>query len=102
MADSSSPFVQRHVGPRDADIEKMLGVVGFGSLEALMATAVPKTIAASLAATDLPEPASESQTAAELQALAGENSPLEPMIATCGAPKGQLLPDKLSGARTIG
>ena len=58
----------------------MLGSLGYVSLEALMATAVPKAIASSLAASDLPAPATETQAAAELQALAGENRPLEPMI----------------------
>ena len=71
----SGAFVSRHVGPRDADIEKMLGVVGYDSIEALMAAAVPNSIASSLAATDLPEPATEVQAGAELQALAGRNRP---------------------------
>ncbi|GAC1383309.1 MAG: aminomethyl-transferring glycine dehydrogenase [Marmoricola sp.] len=76
----SGAFLSRHVGPRDADIEKMLGVVGYDSLEALMAVAVPRSIASSLAADDLPEAATESQAGAELEALAGRNRPLEPMI----------------------
>ncbi|MGN6161094.1 MAG: aminomethyl-transferring glycine dehydrogenase [Marmoricola sp.] len=58
----------------------MLGVVGFDTLDALMSSAVPKSIASTLAATDLPAPATEAQTAAELQALAAQNRPLEPMI----------------------
>ncbi|MGN6723082.1 MAG: aminomethyl-transferring glycine dehydrogenase [Marmoricola sp.] len=58
----------------------MLGVIGYASLESLMATAVPKSIATSLSATDLPAPATETETAAELRELAGENRPLESMI----------------------
>ncbi|HWU31735.1 MAG TPA: glycine dehydrogenase (aminomethyl-transferring), partial [Marmoricola sp.] len=76
----SRDFLSRHVGPRDADVEKMLGVVGYDSLEDLMATAVPNSIASNLASDSLPIASTESQTSAELQALAAQNKPLEPMI----------------------
>ena len=74
-----SGFVDRHIGLRPADIERMLEVVGHESLEALMSAAVPGGIrtAASL---DLPPAATEEDVAAELRALAARNRVAEPMI----------------------
>jgi glycine dehydrogenase len=37
-------FARRHIGPRDADAAAMLGVVGAGSLDALIADTVPAAI----------------------------------------------------------
>src|SRR5450631_3487832 len=37
-------FVQRHVGPRARDVEKMLAVVSAPSLDALVAETVPESI----------------------------------------------------------
>jgi glycine dehydrogenase len=37
-------FVQRHIGPRDAEIAQMLETLGFDSLEALIDATVPKAI----------------------------------------------------------
>ena len=71
-------FAERHIGPRTDDVARMLKAVGFESLDALMAAAVPSAIASSLSG--LPAAASEQETAAELRALAGRNRPLEPMI----------------------
>jgi len=39
-----TPFAERHFGPRDADIEQMLGELGHESLETLVAAAVPESI----------------------------------------------------------
>ena len=76
---SSTPFADRHIGPRPADLEAMLARVGFDSLEALMSAAVPGGIR-SAASLSLPEPASESRVARELRELAARNRPAEPMI----------------------
>jgi len=73
------PFVDRHIGP-DADaVTSMLKHLGFDSLEALMAAAVPSGIR-SADELDLPEAASEAAVAAELRALAAANRPGESMI----------------------
>jgi glycine dehydrogenase len=73
-----SAFVDRHLGPRPEDLARMLEVVGFASLEELMAAAVPTAIASDTL--DLPEPLSEHETARELRHLAGANRPAEAMI----------------------
>jgi glycine dehydrogenase len=73
-----SAFADRHLGPRAADLERMLEVVGFASLEEMMAAAVPSAIATD--ALDLPEPLSEHETARELRHLAAANRPAEAMI----------------------
>jgi glycine dehydrogenase len=77
-----SPFVDRHIGLRPADVETMLGALGHDSLESLMAAAVPGGIrdAGDL---DLPEAVSEDAAARELRHLAGLNRPAEAMIG-CG------------------
>ena len=68
--DAALPFVDRHIGLRPADIDTMLERLGFDSLDALMAAAVPGGIrsAASLA---LPEPVSEAVAARELREIEG-------------------------------
>jgi len=71
-------FADRHVGPRPDDITRMLDRIGFESLDALMAAAVPPRIASHTL--DLPEPLSEYDAARELRRLAGLNRPAESMI----------------------
>jgi len=75
-------FADRHIGPDDDNVQRMLKAVGFDSLDALMAAAVPATIASSLVSGGdlLPAAATEQQAAAELRALARRNHPLEAMI----------------------
>ncbi|QWF24501.1 aminomethyl-transferring glycine dehydrogenase [Nocardioides sp. LMS-CY] len=77
--DGALPFVERHIGLREADIASMLDRLGFDSLDALMDAAVPGAIrvAASL---DLPSPLSEEAAARELRAIAHANRPGEAMI----------------------
>jgi glycine dehydrogenase len=72
-------FVDRHIGPDEQAIAEMLKVVGFESLDALMDAAVPGRIRAD-GQLDLPPAATETQAAAELRALAGQNSPATAMI----------------------
>jgi glycine dehydrogenase len=71
-------FADRHVGPRPDDITSMLDRIGFGSLDDLMAAAVPPKIASHTL--DLPEPLSEHDAARELRRLAALNRPAESMI----------------------
>ena len=77
--DAASPFVDRHIGLRPADIERMLTHLGFASLDELMEAAVPGGIRAA-AELDLPAPLTEEATARELRAIAAANRPGETMI----------------------
>ena len=72
-------FVDRHIGPRDHDVQQMLAAIGHDSLESLMDAAVPDSIRIH-EPLDLPEAASESEVAAALRALAATNVPGESMI----------------------
>ena len=44
--DAPAAFVDRHIGPRAADIDAMLAALGHDSLESLMAAAVPGRVGA--------------------------------------------------------
>ncbi len=77
--DTAAPFVERHIGLRPADVETMLARLGFGSLEELMAAAVPGGIRTP-GELGLPAALSEEATARELRALAAQNRPGEAMI----------------------
>ncbi|MFB9903959.1 aminomethyl-transferring glycine dehydrogenase [Allokutzneria oryzae] len=68
-----TPFADRHVGPRPAELARMLDVVGVGSLEELAQRAVPSSIHERDLSLDLPAPATEAQALAELRELAGRN-----------------------------
>ncbi|WP_086819111.1 aminomethyl-transferring glycine dehydrogenase [Allokutzneria sp. NRRL B-24872] len=68
-----TPFADRHVGPRPAELARMLDVVGVGSLEELAQRAVPASIHEKDLALALPAPATEAQALAELRELAGRN-----------------------------
>jgi glycine cleavage system P protein (glycine dehydrogenase) len=77
--DAALPFVDRHIGLRPADVETMLDRLGFGSLDALMAAAVPGGLRAA-ADLDLPPAQTEEATARELREIAASNRPGESMI----------------------
>ncbi len=77
--DAALPFVDRHIGLDDDAVTTMLKVVGFDSLDDLMAAAVPGGIRQS-ASLDLPAPLTEETAARELRALAASNRPAEAMI----------------------
>ncbi len=77
--DAALPFVDRHVGPRPDDVATMLERLGYASLDALMADAVPGSIR-STAELDLPPAADEITVARELRDLAARNQPAEAMI----------------------
>ena len=72
-------FADRHIGPDDGQVARMLEAVGFSSLDDLMAAAVPPAIRWDKPL-DLPPALSEQQAARRLRDLAGQNLPLEPMI----------------------
>ncbi|WP_205472343.1 aminomethyl-transferring glycine dehydrogenase [Nocardioides sp. SYSU D00038] len=77
--DAALPFVDRHIGPRPDDVTTMLAALGFDSLDALMAAAVPGGIRTD-AELALPAAVTEASAAAELRALAARNRPAESMI----------------------
>ncbi len=72
-------FSSRHIGPSPADVERMLGVLGQPSLDALVDAAVPAGIRTSRAL-DLPVPAGESEVLQELRELAARNRVMVQMI----------------------
>ena len=79
MASSLSPFVSRHIGPRDSEIQQMLEALGYRSLDELTRTVVPaKILDDSLM--DLDFGISEEQALAELKTLASENKVLRSFI----------------------
>jgi glycine dehydrogenase len=65
-------FVDRHIGPRPADIERMLAAVGCESLDQLIDEAVPGAIR-SQRPLDLPAPKTEAELLARLAELAADN-----------------------------
>jgi glycine dehydrogenase len=77
--DAALPFVDRHIGPRPEEIERMLEALGYESLEELMSAAVPEAIVSSRPM-DLPPPTDEDTVARELRAMAARNHPAESMI----------------------
>ena len=76
---TTAPFVERHIGLREPDVEVMLKQLGFESLDALMEAAVPGGIRAG-ADLDLPPALTEDVAARELRRIAGLNRPAEAMI----------------------
>ncbi|WP_312684111.1 aminomethyl-transferring glycine dehydrogenase [Stenotrophomonas chelatiphaga] len=72
-------FVERHIGPNDAEIAQMLGVVGHASLDALTDAIVPARIK-SPAPLALPESITEVQALAKIRAIADQNTVLRSFI----------------------
>jgi glycine dehydrogenase len=77
--DGALPFVERHIGVKDAEVATMLERLGFDSLDALMSAAVPGGIRSG-GSLRLPTALSEEATARELRAIAAANRPGEAMI----------------------
>ncbi|WP_300619152.1 aminomethyl-transferring glycine dehydrogenase, partial [Dokdonella sp.] len=67
-----SAFVERHIGPNDAEIAQMLRTVGYDSLEAMTDAIVPATIK-SAAPLALPDSITEVEALAKIRAIAGKN-----------------------------
>lgn len=65
-------FIERHIGPNDAEIATMLGVVGYDSLEAMTDAIVPGKIK-SPAPLALPSPITEVEALAKIRAIADKN-----------------------------
>jgi len=76
-----TPFADRHIGPRPAEMATMLAAIGAGTLDELAAAAVPDSIHdREPAPSTLPPAASETEVLAELRALATRNTVTVPMI----------------------
>jgi len=69
---STDTFLRRHIGPGEAEIEQMLEVVGFDSLDALSGAVVPEEIQLS-GELDLGEPRGEREVLETLRALSRRN-----------------------------
>ncbi|PZO10124.1 MAG: glycine dehydrogenase (aminomethyl-transferring) [Lysobacteraceae bacterium] len=65
-------FLERHIGPNDAEIAHMLGVVGQASLDALTDAIVPASIK-SPGPLALPEPITEVEAIAKIRLIANKN-----------------------------
>ncbi|MEV0236774.1 aminomethyl-transferring glycine dehydrogenase [Nonomuraea sp. NPDC050786] len=76
---SAPPFSSRHIGPSEAEQQRMLEAVGFESVADLVAVAVPEAIRAK-DRLKLPAAVGEAEAIAELRALAGRNRVLTSMI----------------------
>lgn len=75
------PFTARHIGTDEAAQRRMLDVLGYDSVDALVERAVPASIhVAPDAASGIPRAASETEALAELRALAARNRTARPMI----------------------
>jgi glycine dehydrogenase len=75
------PFVDRHVGPRPVEMERMLAAIGVASLDELADAAVPESIRdREPVRSTLPAAASETEVTAALRALAERNTVTVPMI----------------------
>jgi glycine dehydrogenase len=72
-------FADRHIGPAQAQQERMLAAIGYRSLDELTAAALPAQIAADRQLS-LPAPLSEAEALAELRRLAARNQVLTSMI----------------------
>jgi glycine dehydrogenase len=71
-------FADRHIGPRAADIEKMLATVGVASLDELIAETVPDSILDTRL--ELPEALTETEAIERLSELATRNRVLPSLI----------------------
>jgi len=76
---ADAEFVDRHVGPGEADVEAMLAVIGRATLDGLIEATVPSAILR-YRDLDLPAPRSEAQALDDLRTMAAANTPLRSMI----------------------
>jgi glycine dehydrogenase len=65
-------FIERHIGPNDAEIAHMLSAIGYDSLEAMTDAIVPGQIK-SAAPLALPPAMTEVEALAKIRAIAGKN-----------------------------
>jgi glycine dehydrogenase len=75
-----TPFADRHIGPRPAELARMLATIGVESLNELAQRALPRVLADPDSVPDLPAPATEAQALAELRERASRCHPRVSMI----------------------
>ena len=76
---NSAPFVQRHIGPNQADTQEILDYLGYESSVALADDALPKSIRQA-GPIGLPEALDETDTLATLRAYADKNVQKQQLI----------------------
>ncbi len=79
MSSRLSPFVSRHLGPRDNEIQKMLNQLGYSSLDDLTHAVVPANILDDSEMELLPG-VSEEEALAELRSIAAKNRVVKSFI----------------------
>ncbi len=72
-------FIERHIGPRGAEVEAMLSTIGVNNIEELISAVVPENIRLH-EPLKLDEAMSEAQFAAHIRALGRENRSLRSLI----------------------
>ena len=72
-------FRDRHIGPREADIRRMLDILGYADMEAFLSDVVPQHIR-EWDGLDLPPALTETQALDRLRELAERNEPMRQMI----------------------
>ena len=78
MPHPTERFADRHIGPRSADVEKMLATIGATTLDDLIGQTVPESIFDTHL--DLPDALTEPEVVARLSELAGHNKVLTSLI----------------------
>jgi len=79
VSDALSPFVSRHIGPRDNEIQFMLSELGYASLDDLTNAVVPENIADN-SPMNLLAGISEEEALAELKQIASKNKVMRNFI----------------------
>jgi len=79
MTELSAIFADRHIGPRPDEVARMVQLLGYADVDALVDAAVPASIR-SAEPLRLPEPASEVDALTELRQLAARNNVATSMI----------------------
>ena len=79
LTTNNDSFVPRHIGPNPTELEHILSVLGYGSLDSLSSAAVPGTIALT-DGLNLFNGSTEAETIEELRTLASANEVLTSMI----------------------
>ena len=79
LTKNNDSFVPRHIGPNPTELEHILSVLGYGSLDSLSSAAVPRTIALT-DGLSLFNGSTEAETLEELRTLASANEVLTSMI----------------------
>lgn len=74
-----APFVGRHIGPREDEIQEMLGKLGYASLDELTQRVIPERIQ-DLSPMHLAEALSEEEALAQLHQIASKNRILKSWI----------------------